>query len=260
MITSNRNPLVKAFRQLGLAAKHRKIERAFLIEGTHALTEAIANRYPLNRVCLTETWCDRYPDLYRACLAVAPCELVSCEVLNYIATTVNPDGVVASAPILLDRDVNIYSLGLALENVQDPGNVGAIMRSAVAVGVDGLLVSGNSVDLTNPKIIRATAGQWFRCPMQSVDDLLGKIQELQNQGMQAIATLPTAELTYWDLDLTQPSLIMLGNEGGGLSQELVTIADGAVRVPLAEGVESLNLAVTAALLLYEASRQRRSEI
>lgn len=256
MLTSTRNPLVKNLRQLGLSPKVRRQEQLFLIEGTHALTEAIATQYPLNTVCCTESWRDTHSDLYES-LSVDECLLVSPEVLDAIATTVNPDGVIAVAPILSAQPVSITNLGLALESIQDPGNLGAIIRSAVAAGVDGLLVSSDSVDLTHPKILRATAGQWFRCQMQSVRDLADEIKKLQLKGVKAIATLPDADITYWDLDFSTPSLILLGNEGQGLSKELIELADLAVRVPLSNGVESLNLAVTAALLMYEAKRQRR---
>lgn len=255
MITSTRNSLVKDLRQLGLSTQTRRQKQLFLIEGTHALTEAIATKYSLNLICFTEVWRDNYPDLYIRCKAVSECQLVSAEVLAAIATTVNPDGVVAVASIQPQPNFTINKLGLALESIQDPGNLGAIVRSAVAVGIDGLLVSNDSVDLTHPKILRATAGQWFRVSMRSVGNLAAEIKNLQAQGVQAIATLPTAKITYWDVDFSQPSLIMLGNEGQGLSAELVNLADCAVKVPLSHGVESLNLAVTAALLMYEAKRQ-----
>jgi RNA methyltransferase, TrmH family len=257
MLTSTRNPLVKNLRQLGLSAKTRRMQQLFLIEGTHALMEAIATGYPLTTICYTENWRDT-SNLYATFSSETECLLVSPEVLEAIATTVNPDGVIAVAPILAAQPVSINKLGLALESIQDPGNLGAIIRSAVAVGIDGLLVSSDSVDLTHPKILRATAGQWFRCAMQSVENLAGEIKKLQAQGIKAIATLPDAKITYWDLDFTQPSLILLGNEGQGLSSELIDLADEAVQVPLSNGVESLNLAVTAALLMYEAKRQRRS--
>ncbi|AFY74881.1 rRNA methylase [Synechococcus sp. PCC 7502] len=258
MLTSTRNPLIKNLRQLGLSTKARRQQQLFLIEGTHALIEAIATDHPLNLICCTEAWRDTHADLYDQCLSVGELQLVSPEVLGAITTTVHPDGVVAVAPICSDQPVTIHNLGLAIESVQDPGNLGAIIRSAVAAGIDGLLVSSDSVDLTHPKILRATAGQWFRCPMQSVGNLESEIKQLQTQGIQAIATLPNAKLTYWDLDFSQPSLILLGNEGNGLSSELINLADEAVQVPLSNGVESLNLAVTAALLIYEAKRQRRS--
>ncbi|CAN1212893.1 RNA methyltransferase [Tumidithrix helvetica PCC 7403] len=267
MIASTRNPLVKQLRQLGASSKERKQQQLFLIEGTHALTEAIATSYPLSIVCHTESWAALNPQLYAQIQSQAELqterqglrlELVSEEVLAAIATTVNPDGAIAVAPIQVNAtSPRIQTLGVVLETIQDPGNLGATIRSAVAVGIDGLLVSQDSVDLTHPKIIRATAGQWFRCPMQSVRDLPTEVQKLQKQGMKAIATLPHASTAYWDYDFTQPSLILLGNEGKGLSRELIDLADDAVTIPLNNHVESLNVAICGSLLLYEAFRQRR---
>ncbi|BBC23279.1 TrmH family RNA methyltransferase [Pseudanabaena sp. ABRG5-3] len=260
MLTSTRNPLVKQLRSLGESAKARKEQGLFLVEGTHAITEAIATAYPLSIVCCTEKWITTNPDLYNHIEAsideIERLEIVSEEVLQAIATTKNPDGAIAAA-LLPSREVApISTLGLALETIQDPGNIGAIIRSAVAVGIDGMLVSSDSVDLTNPKIIRATAGQWFRCPMQTSTNITDDIRKLQAQGVKALATLANAKKTYWDYDFTQPTLILLGNEGNGLSQELIEVADESISIPQSDRVESLNVAICAALLLYEAKRQR----
>jgi RNA methyltransferase, TrmH family len=256
MLTSTRNPLIKQLRELGQSTKERRSQQLFLIEGTHAVVEAIATRHLISIICCTEAWVNAHQDLFATCqLVTERLEIVSQEVLGAIATTVNPYGIVAVAPMAASDMPVITRLGLVLESIQDPGNLGAVIRSSVAVGIDGLLVSSDSVDLTHPKILRATAGQWFRCPMRSVADLSTEIKKLQNQGLKAIATLPDAKLTYWDFDFSQPSLILLGNEGNGLSPELINLADEAVSVPLSNHVESLNLAVTAALLLYEAKRQ-----
>lgn len=264
LLTSTKNPLVKQLRSLGESAKARKEQGLFLLEGTHALTEAITTFYPLVIVCCTEKWLAVNPDLYEQMTGleeIERLEIVSEEVLQAIATTKNPDGVIAAA-LLPSRTtsreiVQIHSLGLALETIQDPGNIGAIVRSAVAVGIDGMLVSSDSVDLTNPKIIRATAGQWFRSTMQTSTNIADDIRKLQSQGIKVIATLANAPKTYWDYDFTQPTLILLGNEGNGLSPELIELADETVSIPQSDRVESLNVAICAALMLYEAKRQRR---
>jgi TrmH family RNA methyltransferase len=262
LLTSTKNPLVKQLRSLGDSAKDRREQGLFLVEGTHALTEAIATAYPIAIVCCTEKWIATHPDLYNlletSTDAVARLEIVSEEVLQAIATTKNPDGAIAAAVMPSAKRINIKNLGLALETIQDPANIGAIVRSAAAVDIDGMLVSSDSVDLTNPKIIRATAGQWFRCPMQTSPHLAEDIRKLQSQGVKAIATLASAEITYWDYDFRQPTLILLGNEGNGLSEELIELADASVSIPQSDRVESLNVSISAALLLYEAKRQRRS--
>lgn len=260
MLTSTKNPLVKQLRSLGESAKDRKEQGLFLVEGTHALTEAVATAYPLSIVCCTEKWIAANLDLYDRMVAsvteIERLEIVSEEVLQAIASTKNPDGAIAAA-LLPSREVaNIHTLGLALETIQDPGNIGAIVRSAVAVEIDGMLVSSDSVDLTNPKIIRATAGQWFRCAMQTSSNLADDVRKLQSQGVKAIATVANAKKTYWDYDFRQPTLILLGNEGNGLSKELIELADEVVSIPQSDRVESLNVSICAALLLYEAKRQR----
>jgi TrmH family RNA methyltransferase len=260
MITSTRNPLVKDLRQLGKSAKARREQNLFLIEGTHALSEAIATSFPLATVCYTELWQQKNPDLYIQITTTAEYpELVSEAVLKAIATTMNPDGVIATVPLPKPaQNSNLKTIGLALETIQDPGNLGAIIRTAVAAGIDAVWVSADSVDLTSPKVIRASAGQWFRANLRSPHDLIAAVQQAKQQGIQVIATSADAQATYWEADFTQPCLILLGNEGNGLSTELAQTADLAVSIPLEQGVESLNLAVSAALILYEAKRQRNN--
>lgn len=258
MLTSLQNPLVKQLRKLH-RSKDRREQHLFLLEGTHLLEEADAVGFPLSIVCCTAAWQERHPLLWeRLSQTVERLELVSESVLEAIATTVNPDGVVAVAPRDGSRRMpaDPIALGLALETIQDPGNLGTMIRTAAAAGVDGLWLSHDSVDLDHPKVMRSTAGQWFRLPMAVSPDLVSAVQQHKAHGVQVVATLPTAEQTYWDVDLTRPTLIILGNEGAGLSPALAQTADVAVRIPLAPGVESLNVAIAAAVMLYEARRQR----
>jgi TrmH family RNA methyltransferase len=258
MLTSLQNPLVKQIRKLH-RAKERREQELFLLEGTHLLEEACAVNFPLAVVCCTPDWQDRHTELWqRVSRQASRMELVSAAVLEAIATTVQPDGVVATAErrSLHHRLNSSISLGIALETLQDPGNLGTVIRTAAAAGANGLWVSADSVDLDHPKVLRASAGQWFRLPMATSKNLQADIMQLQAEGVQVVATLPTAELTYWQVDFQPPTLILLGNEGAGLSQSLTELATLQVKIPLAEGVESLNVAIAAALILYEAKRQR----
>jgi TrmH family RNA methyltransferase len=259
VLTSLQNPLVKQIRKLH-ASKERREQGVFLLEGTHLLEEACAVDYPLVIVCCTPEWQLLHQQLWeQACQRAERAEVVSPEVLKAIATTVQPDGVVATARRRSSQPVPLSSLALALETVQDPGNLGTMIRTAAAAGADGLWLSADSVDLDNPKVLRASAGQWFRLPMAVSLDLKATIRECQQAGMQVVATLPSATLTYWEVDWRRPTLVLLGNEGAGLSVELAELADLQVRIPLSSGVESLNVAIAAALLLYEAQRQKSFE-
>ena len=260
MLTSVQNPLVKQMRKLH-RAKERREQQLFLLEGTHLLEEACAIALPLTTVCCTPAWQSRYPELWEQLIQRSQrVEIVSPEVLEAIATTVQPDGIVATAQrISLQPPTESLSLGLALETLQDPGNLGTVIRTAAAAGVDGLWLSPDSVDLDHPKVLRASAGQWFRLPMSVSPSLRSQVQQFQQQGVQVVATRLTATQTYWQVDLTRPTLILLGNEGAGLSAELAELADVEVKIPLASGVESLNVAIAAALILYEAQRQRQTQ-
>lgn len=257
MITSLQNPLVKQMRKLH-RAKERREQQLFLLEGTHLVEEACAANCLFVAVCYTPEWQQTHPQLWKTLTDRSQrVEAVSEAVLQAIATTVNPDGIVATVErFSVAPTLQSVTLGVALETLQDPGNLGTVIRTSAAAGADGLWLSADSVDLDHPKVLRASAGQWFRLPMAVSSNLKADIQHIKNQGVQVVATLPTATLTYWQVDLTCPTLIVLGNEGAGLSPELSVISDVAVKIPLASGVESLNVAIAAALILYEARRQR----
>jgi RNA methyltransferase, TrmH family len=257
MLTSTNNPLVKQLRKLH-NAKERRETQLFLIEGTHLIQEASAVDYPLETVCYTPGWGDRYPKLLETIgTSCDRLESVSDEVLKSIATTVNPDGIVATAPRLAIPQPQLPGkITIALSTIQDPGNLGTIIRSAAAVGADGLWVSRDSVDLDNPKVIRASAGQWFRLAMGVSDDLNALVASYQQQGVRVISTTSHTDTSYWDVDLRSPTLILLGNEGAGLSADLAALADLRVKIPMSPTVESLNVATAAALMMYEVRRQQ----
>lgn len=261
LISSRNNPLVKNFRQLH-TPKGRREAGLFLLEGTHLLTEACGVNYPLETICATPEWLERHDNLWEKAISLASrVELVTPEVLQVMATTVQPDGVVATAISrgevkLPATGISADFLGIAGETLQDPGNVGTMIRTAVATGVQGLWLSRDSVDGENPKVLRASAGQWFRLPIVTAPDLGEVVRSLQAQGVQVIAANPRTELTYYQVDFTVPTLILLGNEGAGLSADLLALADRQVQIPLLGGVESLNVAISSAVMLYEAQRQR----
>ncbi|MEL6939608.1 MAG: RNA methyltransferase [Cyanobacteria bacterium J06598_1] len=265
MLTSLQNSTVKQLRKLQ-QPKERKKQALLLLEGTHLIEAACAVTYPLQLVCCTEAWQQRYPEIYQQAIAqAAQVELVTPEVLKSIASTVTPDGVIAIAPrrnvweALSSQPSDNVTLGVMLETLQDPGNLGTIIRTTAAAGCEGLWLSADSVDLGHPKVLRASVGQWFRQPMATVD-MVEKAQQLQAKGVQVVATTAAAEQDYWQLDLSRPTVFVMGNEGAGLSAELMECASIAVKIPVMPGVESLNVAVSTALLLYEARRQRANAV
>ena len=261
MLNSLQNSTVKQIRKLQQAKERRK-QGVLLLEGTHLIEAAAAASYPLEVLCYTEDWQARYGAILQQATGLAArVELVSPEVLKSIASTVSPDGVVAIAPQRTAWDAaksqpkDEISLGVMLETLQDPGNLGTIIRTAAAAGSDGLWLSSDSVDIGSPKVLRASAGQWFRLPMAEVD-VVAQARTLKARGIQLVASAATATVDYWQLDLTQPTVFLMGNEGAGLSTALMDCASVTAKIPLMPGVESLNVAISTALLLYEARRQR----
>jgi TrmH family RNA methyltransferase len=260
MLTSLQNPLVKDIRKLH-QGKWRQSRQQFLLEGTHLIQEALQANYPLEVACYTLAWAERHRDLTQGLAAVTRrTEVVADNVLQSLATTVHADGVIAVAPQrqwAASAPNRRPHLGLVVDTLQDPGNLGTMIRTVGAAGADGLWLSASSVAPDHPKVLRASAGQWFRVPMAMTDRLPDLLTDWRQAGIQLVATTAAASLSYWDLDLTQPTVFLLGNEGAGLSTALHAQATIRASIPMQAEVESLNVAVAAALLLYEARRQRR---
>ncbi|MCS7030742.1 MAG: RNA methyltransferase [Gloeomargarita sp. SKYG116] len=255
VITSRRHPLVHRIRSLH-TTKGRREAGEFLLEGTHLLTEALQQGIPLKSICYTLAWAERHPDVLHQ-LPPAVAQPVSPQVLDALATTVNPDGVVAIAPIpTAEPALRVGWLHLLGYRLQDPGNVGTLIRTAAAVGVTQLWLTDDSVDPYHPKVLRSAAGQWFRCPPHVCADPLAVLRFYQQKQVQIVATDAQGELVYWQVDWRRPTLLLLGNESQGLPAQWLAAAEQVVRIPQQPGVESLNVAIAAAVCLYEAWRQR----
>lgn len=257
ILTSTKNPLIKQVRKLH-SAKERNKQNMLLLEGTNLVEAAYQVDYKLDIIFYTERWQENHLGL---CRKIAKKKIktqqVSLEVLIAIATTVSPDGVVAIAPRVIAQTPNIAqaNLSVAFDRLQDPGNLGTIIRTASATMVDGLWLGENSIDIYNPKVLRASVGEWFRVPMGTHQNLAKLVEQHQQANIQVVATTSQATKTYWDIDFARPTLILFGNEGAGLSPELIEMADEQVTIPLSNQVESLNVAIANALVLYEAQRQ-----
>jgi TrmH family RNA methyltransferase len=246
--------LLKRLKRLHRVAKE---QNCFLVEGTHAISEAIACGWSVETICCTEAWFGRHHRMLSE--NVGACYMVPESWLAQAVTTEHPDGVAgivgvdASAIGDFSFDSAAF-LGVATDAVQDPGNVGTLLRSIVAVGGDGLFLSGDSVHPMQPKLLRSTAGQWFRRPPRRVD-LSRMIDSAKGAKVQVLVASMEGE-SYWKADLTKPTLLVVGNEGGGVRREFIAKADREISIPMVRGVESLNVAMAGTLILYEAYRQR----
>lgn len=265
MLTSVQNPLIKQVRKLH-NNKERHKQNLHLLEGTNLISVALEVNYPLVTVLATELWQRKHPLLWEKLQHQGErVETVSEEVMAKVATTVNPDGVVATGDrrsrtfgertSFIHTSNNNLQLGLVLDRIQDPGNLGTIIRSSVAMGVDFLWLSKDCVDLDNPKVMRASVGEWFKIRAKVEDDLLSLITNYKEKNYQIIATDLQGNITPWEVNLTQPTIILMGNESQGLSEDLKKLATHQVKIPLLNGVESLNVAIASSLILHERVRQ-----
>ncbi len=259
-ISSRQNPLVKRFRELARAgADHHQV----LLDGEHLVCEAIASRVPLELVALSDRLARGrlsalVTDLKRAGVKAVS---VTDPVLAAISPVQHPTGVVAIArrqPASLDQVFHLSpQLLLLIADVQDPGNVGAIVRTAEAAGATGIVTSGGSADPFGWKALRGSMGSTFRLPVASRHDLAEVVARARKSRLTLVAMVPRGGADPAEVDLRVPCAILLGGEGGGLAGELSSAADLPVTIPMRPPVESLNVAVAAAIVLYEASRQRR---
>jgi TrmH family RNA methyltransferase len=260
-ISSNQNPWVKAVHKLHHSTERRR-QQLFLVEGTHLIQEAVATSWPLESICFSEEWSIQNHAIianivahpaYRNTLL----QPVSEDVLRKLSTT---DSLCPAIGIARFQNPStelptLTSMQIAAESLRDPGNLGALVRISAAVGNCPIILSPDSVDPTNPKVLRSTAGQWFRNRPVVVDNLLEYVLRNRSQGVQILAAAADGTC-FWECDLTLPTMFLLGNEGSGLSHELRAAATKTVAIPMAPNVESLNVAISGALLAYESQRQR----
>ena len=220
MITSLGNERIKAVVRMRQKAKARAEADAFLAEGIKMFLEAPAQQ--IREVYISESF--------------------SC-----------PDAAVERAL----REKN--PLLLLAEGIQDPGNLGTMIRAGEGAGIHGLILSSDTVDMYNPKTIRATMGSVYRVPFLYTDSLLATMKELQARGIAVYAAHLRGERSYDLCDFLDGTAFLIGNEGNGLRRESAEAADMYMKIPMAGRVESLNAGMAAAVLLYEAARQRRNQ-
>lgn len=258
MITSTTNPRVVAAAKLKKRA-FRDREARFLVEGAQVAREAVdAGRVEVLFHTMDED--GRVdPLVERARGSGVRTEAVSQQVVEHLTSTVTPQGVVGVATFM---DVSIgelptgVSLVPVLSSVRDPGNAGTILRSADAAGADAVVFGEESVDVYNPKTVRASAGSLFHVPVVRGARIPQAVGALRDRGMQVLAAASDGELSIYDADLSRPIAIVFGNEAHGLEPEVRGLADASVRVPIRGRAESLNLAAAAAICLFEAVRAR----
>ena len=265
-ITSVNNEKVKRVNKIMSSAKERRYSGKYLVEGLRMVREVPSN--DLDQLFMTQAFFDKHvaPDprmmkLVNRAVDRGQSFIVSELVLRKIAQTEKPQGIVALVnmkeykleDIIETKDETPFIL--IVERLQDPGNMGTIIRTAEGAGVTGILVSYDSVDIYSPKVVRSTMGSIFRKKIVITYDILGDIDRMKEAGIKIFGMHLDGRSIY-DEDLTIPSAYLIGNEGAGLSEKVSKKADKLLRIPMLGKVESLNAAASATIISYESLRQR----
>src|SRR5262245_57786221 len=255
-ITSRQHAIVKTFRAVA-----DRSDRSMLLDGWHLVTEAINARIALETIAISgkPSQADARV-LERARRAGAELVPVSQKVIDALSPVRSPSSVVAIArrpeATLASLRMPAPALVLAIAGVQDPGNVGAAIRAAAGGGATGVVCDAASADPFGWKALRAAMGSVFHLPVLRLDEWGEASADWRAAGLKIVATTPRGGRSIYEVDWRQPVAILMGREGAGLPTSLVDTADLQVSIPMREKVESLNVAVAAALVIFEAGRQR----
>jgi TrmH family RNA methyltransferase len=235
-----------------------------LAEGPQAVAEAFRYGAHVTDLFVTVPARSRHHDLVAAIAdAGIPIHVVSGEIMDELAQTVTPQGLLAVCGFV---DVPLTALTrpapalvALLANVRDPGNAGTVLRSAEAAGAGGVVCCDGSVDLFNPKAVRASAGSLFFVPVVLGGEPVAVLETIGGWGIRRLGAVARGGRDYTTMDLTAPVAFVVGNEAHGLPREIEALLDDRITVPLAGRSESLNVGMATAVLCFEAARQRRAE-
>lgn len=286
MITSFNNKAVRDVVQLNQKAKARDKQGLFVAEGVKMFAEAPTGR--IAKVYIAQRMEEELREKYEDKLGKLSCETVADEVFDKMSDTKTPQGVLClirqfhydiedmlagkyrrnnkGMSIVMNDDSHTETkdkkqmLFIVLEDMQDPGNLGTVFRTGEGAGVDGIIMSGRTVDVYNPKTIRSTMGSVYRVPFLYAEDICAAIRTLQQHGICVYAAQLKKSKSYDMFDYRKGTAFLIGNESNGLKEETAECADAYLRIPMEGRVESLNAAVASSILLYEAYRQRRDGI
>ncbi len=260
-ITGKDNSAIKYLRSLS-DPKHRKKERSFLIEGVKMVKEALRDRAGVTMLVASPAFMQHSGRALLNLAEARPIEIIwiSDRLMDAVSENKTPQPVMAvvmmkehSSDTLLAHDSKLIIIA---HRLQDPGNLGTIIRTAEAVGAAGVALTPNTVDPFSPKAIRASMGSILRLPVAHIGEIDTFVKICKQRGFQIIATVLTDAKAPYDVDLTKPTVVVLGQEGSGLPRSIIADVDHRVRIPMVPSIDSLNVATSSAVLLYEVMRQR----
>ncbi len=258
-VSSKENRAVKQWRQLSLSGHFRRKQGLFACEGLRLCEDAAVSGIAVQTVMFTAHAMETYGERLQRIITAAQNALEITDTLaRFMADTTSPQGVfcICETPkndLQYDR-LRKNGRYLALEDVQDPANIGAVIRTAEALGIDGLLLSAGCCDIYNPKVLRGSMGGVFRLPMSIVADMTAAVTQLRDAGLRCLACVPDERaVSIRTAKLSDGCVCLIGNEGNGLKKDTIAACDMAVTIPMGGRAESLNAAMAAGIVLWEMS-------
>ncbi len=255
IISSTKNEKLKNISALLKSKKSRDEQGVFVIEGSRLIrdTAKTAPKY-FDSIFVSENYDLSEVDIPQN----VPVYTVKDSVFASVSDTVNTQGILAvvrkpvyTLDLMMAGGKNETAKLLLLENIQDPGNLGTMLRTAEAAGMTGIVMSSGCTDIFSPKVVRSSMGSVFRMPFLYCEDFTGTLDEIKKQDVTIYAAYLHGGVSYKELDFEKNYGILIGNEGNGLSEEAVNAASKRVFIPMAGEIESLNAAVAAAILMYK---------
>lgn len=255
IIKSRGNLQVKQARKL-MEKKYRIENKKFLIEGFRFVKEALNSSFRVSAIFLSDSFYDKLEKTFmeEKIQYKSSVYIVTDEVLKSISSTESPQGVVAVVENTQLSPKNTEGFYVLADRIQDPGNMGTIIRSSHAAGALGVIITKGTVDIYNEKTLRSTMGSVFYIPIIQDTDL-EKTKVLKEDGFKLIASSLDTDTNFYNINLKQKIIFAVGNEANGLSEDIEQIADIKVRIPMPGKAESLNAAVAVSIMMFEAVRQ-----
>ena len=253
IITGKDNPLIKRITKLMSSAKARREEGCFVCEGIRLCMDALYSGAEILCFCCTEDAYNKYPeDAGRLEKAAKRSTLISPALFSRISDTRTPQGFLCIAAVRENiPEIKKGGCYVGLERIQDPSNLGTILRTAEALGAQGVILTGDCCDIYSPKVVRGSMGAVFRLPVLIVDDFTEYIADAGKNGIKTYASTPRDARSIAEADLSAGGIMLIGNEGNGLDDDTINACTMRVMIPMKGRAESLNASAAASILMYE---------
>ncbi len=238
--------------------KYRQEKNLFVIEGLRFVQELVFSNFNIKYLFVEDNYIEKFSNIINQCMVKKNVDIIKVDnkLLSYISTTKNPQGILAVVEMKQYIQPTKKGLYVLLDRIQDPGNMGTIIRTSHAAGVAGVIITKGSVDLYNDKTLRSTMGSVFKIPIFNDFDI-NELKDFKRDGFKLVVSSLDTEFNFYDVNYDDDVILAIGNEANGLCDEIIDIADIKVKIPMPGGAESLNAAVAGSIMIYEMLRQKK---